>query len=200
MSRDTMATLIGYVRDMIGDVAGGVTQFTDDQIQQRLDETRTFVNYGVLRAERQPAPGTGFVAYSDFFSNVGYWEDAPVTQLYGPSYEVLAPLSSDTLTGHWSFDPTPPGQVLPVYIKGYFYDNNAAAAALCTRWAAALARSYDISSGSQRLSRSQMRQGLLELAGEYRRQSRPRTVPIVNGDEPVGPWPTHNDDGAPWNW
>ena len=199
-ARTTMANLITYTRDLIADPAGASQVFSDDQIQQRLDDARAFVNYAVLRAEPTLAVN-GILSWLDFYANIGYWEDAPVTQLYSPNFTVLSPATTDLITGHWQFTTPPPGQILPVYVRGYVYDPYAAASDLCRMWAAKVALSYDVASGTQRLSRSQMRAALLEMASEFARQSRPRTIPLVREDEDNhASWPLGNDSVAPWNW
>ena len=176
--RTTMATLVARIRVMISDPSGASAVFTDDTIQEVLDLSRVTVRYGILRCEPTLMPG-GILSYTDFFADVGGWEDATATTLYSPSYAVLTPTVFDVITGHWSFTTT---QVLPVFIVGNYYDIYSAAADLCERMAATMARAYDFMSDGKKFSRSQMMTALLRMAATYRSQARARTIPIIRED------------------
>lgn len=198
--RGSMAALIARVRGMIADSLplGSGQVFTDLNIQDVLDDTRVEVRYGVLRAEPTLSTG-GILAWNDFYSDLTDWEDDPLTQLFGPSFNLLTPSTSDTLVGHWQFNTASPGQPRPVFIKGFTYDRWLAASELLTRWAAALAGSYDVTVGGQSLRRSQMGAAKLELARQYRARARAKTVPMEQIDVETGvPWPIANIDAMGW--
>jgi len=179
--RPSMNVLIARVRNLIADPAGASQQFDDQTIQDVLDSSRTVVRYAELRLEPTLAVG-GILNYSDYYSNITDWEDSPGTQVYGPNYALLSPAESDTTTGHWRFALPNPGQVPPVFVVGAYYDVYCAAADLCERWAAFLARDYDFSTGNQKFSRSQAMRGMLALADQYRMQAAPVSKGIHRED------------------
>lgn len=196
-ARTSMAALISRVRAMIGDPVAS-PNFADNDIQDVLDDTRLTVRYAILRAEPTLGNG-GILNWSDFYSDMTDWEDSPATQLFGPSYQLLTPATSDTLTGHWTFSLPNPGQTMPVFIVGNTYDRHMAAAELLERWAATSAASYDFSLGQQSFKRSQIFANRLALAAKYRLKARPKLVPMENSDvdSPL-PFPYGNFD--PINW
>lgn len=184
---------------MIGDPAGASQQFQDQDVQDVLDTTRLVVRYAMLRAEPTLSQG-GIIAWNDFYGETVDWEDAPATQLYGPAFQLLNPATADTLTGHWQFTLPSPGQPIPVFVTGVCYDRYAAAADLCERWAATLARNYDFSTGAQKFSRSQAPAGMLQMAAKYRSLAKARIVALVRDDTAVnGDWPV-NIYGTLDNW
>lgn len=196
--RTTMATLISRVRGMINDSAGPNQTFTDDDIQDALDRYRTTVRYGLLRAEPTLTTG-GVLNWSDFFSNATDWADYPETKLVGPNYAELSP-TYDNLTGHWIITLANPGQTLPVWIVGNYYDVYMSAAALCEQWAMKVALLYDFFTGGQRFFRSQQRTMLLQMANQFRQHARPRYAALVRDDLDDGAqtWPLNNTIVDEW--
>jgi hypothetical protein len=174
-----MASLIARVRSLIADPAGASQQFTDDTIQDVLDESRITVRQALLRPEVTINPGGGFV-YTDYYASVGQWEDDLVLQ--NGSWQTVTPLTSDNLTGHWTFANTAPGQIPPLLITGKYYDTYLASAVLLERWAASWARSYDFSADGQSFRRSQAAQAMLTQAREYRKQARPQFIRLDRDD------------------
>lgn len=166
MPRSSMADLIARTRTLIGDPAGGTQVFTDDQVQDALDDRRTDVVEALLRT--RPSFAGSAVVYHDYFAPRRQWEDSVV--LYGATGTVLTPTSADLIAGHWTFAS---GQAQPVYITGSFYDVNGSAATLLQSWAAKVSPEFDFATDQQSFNRSQKREGLLAVALELTRTSMP---------------------------
>lgn len=160
-----MAALIAEVRSMTGDT--GTPVFSDDQIQDVLDERRTDVVEAQLRT-RPSFTSPGLVVFTDYFSPRRHWEGSPV--LKDHTGTTLTPTTSDLIAGHWTFSG---GQAQPVYITGSFYDLYGSAQALLERWAAAVAREFDFATDQQSFDRTGKRDGLLAAARVYARKAVP---------------------------
>lgn len=199
-ARTTMASIISRVRNMIGDTlaADAGQQFTDDAIQDVLDESRLVVRYAVLRAEPTLGAG-GVLSYNDYYSDMEDWEDSPVTILQGPNFTTLTPATTDTLTGHWTFTLPAPGQLRPVYVIGLTYDRYAAAGELLMRWAAATAGQYNVTLAGQSLARSQAATMRMQLASKFRQKARPVIAQIDQTDTAGSQtWPLGNISANDW--
>jgi hypothetical protein len=192
--RATMVDLITLVRTMINDTAT-TKQFTDQQIQDRLDAHRSDVRGEDLQASPVivNAASTNNQAefvFADFYSKFEYWEADAVLQgdLNGSPWKVLTPAASDYLTGHFQFQLTPfvngtaPGQWPPVIITGKSYDPYAASADLLEFWAVKLAQKFDVVVGGQSFKRSQSPDNLRAMARMYRMQQKPKTVKMTRSD------------------
>lgn len=95
-ARATMANIILFVRDRIGDTlpAGSGQVFTDDQVQTALDATRMEVTpYEIL------IPAYSYVAgqfvWLDHYSRYAFWEDSPV--LLDLGFNVLTTSATEPL-------------------------------------------------------------------------------------------------------
>ena len=193
--RGSMAAIIAAVRTHIGDTSDISQTFSDQQIQDRLDNTRDFIRYEPL----QPAPSivnlpsTGNqpnMIYADYLSNFQWWEADVVLQgnFGGAAWKVLTPVVIDNIGGYWSFELNPyvsgtvPGQPPPVFATGNVYDLYAASAELLEFWAAQLAGAYDITVDGQTLRRSQLMAAKLTLATLYRRRAKVRTATMIRSD------------------
>lgn len=190
--RSTMAPLIAQTRLLIADPASEQQQYTDQQIQDVLDNWRDDVRYEQLT----PAPAIVNIAnstttpadfiWADYYSLYHWWESDVVIQ--DGHFIVLTPAATDLIVGHWQFElnvftsGVVPGQFPPVFATGKIYDLNAAAAELLDYWAATAARSYDFTASGQSFRRSQMQAGLLKQADYYRRKARPKTIRAVRSD------------------
>lgn len=125
-ARTTMAALITLVRGLINDPAGASQAFTDDQIQASLDEYRLYQNDNPTSLSNQAGTVIGWK------SSYRYWESDAV--LVNGSSSILSALSSDPITGLWTFTANPTS----VYVSGWVYDLYASAAELLTLWAGKL--------------------------------------------------------------
>lgn len=162
-ARTSMTDLIARLRVMVGDTAGSPT-FTDNDLQDALDERRTDVVEAALRY--RPSTGPTALLFTDWFAPRRWWEDSVV--LSGAGGNTLTPDSSDLIAGHWIFTA---GTAVPVYITGAFYDMNGTAAAVCQQWAAAVARDFDFGTDQQQFDRTGKREGLLAVAAEFQRNA-----------------------------
>lgn len=193
--RESMANLIDQVRDRIADPAGASATFSDQQVQDALDQRREDVRNRQLRPDPGFAAG-GALAYLDYYADCGAWEDEAVLQDSG--YAALTPAEVEPLVGHWVLAvSTPP----PVYVTGKVYDLNGAAADLLRKWAAKEKLSFDFtSSQQQQFMRSQKIKQLLQMAGEFDAKARPVTVRLERDDElPTGADAGRlNGRGLPW--
>lgn len=174
--RSSMAALISRVRELINDTVVDCQVWSDQAIQDVLDESRIDVNYQLL------TPGitatTSSIQYLDYYADVGNWED-DVTFVRDWSTSIT-PSASEPIAGHWTFATS---QTPPVYIAfGKTYDIYRAAADLLERQAAKHALSFDASMEGQTLRRSQKMSNLLALANQYRRKQRPRSISMVRKD------------------
>jgi hypothetical protein len=194
--RSTMSDLISLARTMINDPAGSSQQFSDQQVQDRLDASRDDIRYESLliapsivnTATTNNQPETIF---ADYYSAYQWWEADVVLQgqdTSGNAWKVLTPLASDYIVGHWQFELTPftngtvPGQLPPLFATGKVYDVNRAAADLLEFWAASLSCAYDVTVDGQSLKRSQLMTAKLSMAAYYRRLAKPRIATMNRHD------------------
>src|SRR5258708_7800695 len=193
--RATMQDMITLVRTMISDPAGTSQQFTDQQIQDRLDASRDDIRYESLQMAPSIVNTTSTnniasVIFASFYSEYNYWEADVVLQGYlnGAFWKVLTPVASDYITGLWQFETneftsgTVPGQFPPVFATGKVYDPNSAAADLLEFWAASYARRFDFSSDCQSFKVRQAAAGLQKQADYYRRQAKPTIAKMLSRD------------------
>lgn len=195
--RSTMYDLIAQIRRMISDPFSDSMQFSDQDIQDRLDANRDDIRYESLtiapsivsNANTNNTPQTIF---ADYYSKYGWWESNPVLQgtLNGNPWIVLTPVSSELLldTAHWQFETdvygtgTVPGQLPPCFATGRVYDIYRSSADLLEFWAVSLSCAYDISVDGQNLRRSQLMTAKFEAAKYYRRLARPKMGKMVRED------------------
>lgn len=190
-----MSALIARVSLYINDSTNAT--FSTQTVQDELDRTRQLVRYELLTPVPDivpPASGTAPAQFNwaTYISRFTDWEANEFLQGNLPggiSWQLLTPLTSDELTGRWTFDVTLPtistsipAQLPPVFISGFVYDPYLAAAALLEIWAAQLADAFDFTSDGQTFKRSQRMQAKLALAREYRMRAKPTTVQIVRSD------------------
>lgn len=177
--RSSMADLIAEVRLKIADPSGGSQFFSDQQVQDHLDSTRLDLQYEALDPRPTLAPSA--ITWTDYYSRYGYWE-ADATLIWG-NYTTLTPDVSDFIVGHWTFNA---GQYPPVFIKGKTYDVWRTSADLLEMWAASFAAAYDFTADGQTFHRAQILKARLDLACQYRRKARSRTVVVARGDTQSG--------------
>lgn len=193
--RQTMISLILTARKMIADPEGPNQQFSDQEIQDRLDDWRDDIRYEDLTIAPSivNTPSTNNqpqTIFADYYSKYKWWELDAVLQGYdaGQPWIVLTPTTFEPITGHWTFEAnvfaqgTVPGQLPPVFATGKIYDLNAACADLLEQWGASLGCAYDITVDGQTLRRSQMMQNKLTLAQVFRRQAKPKVAKMVRED------------------
>lgn len=148
-----------------GAIPSGSEAWTDDQLQEFLDERRMDVTEAMLRAIASTVASR---LVFKTFARGRWWEsDAVLTDVTGT---VLTPVTPDPMNGRWTFtDPI----VTNVYVTGRFYDLYGAAQAVCEAWAARVAREFDFQTDGQQFDRTGKREGLLKVAREYSRKASP---------------------------
>ncbi len=195
--RSTMMDLISLVRTMISDPVGANQQFSDQQIQDRLDANRDDIRYENLMLAPSivnTASTNNIAAYifADYFSKYGYWEADYVLQGYQNAayWKVITPVGSELLLdeAHFQFELTPfvngtvPGQLPPIFATGKIYDVYSASADLLEFWAATYARRFDFTSDAQSFRVTQARDGLLLMAKNYRASAKPKVAKMNRRD------------------
>src|SRR6266567_9019686 len=173
--RNSMAALILRVRDMINDPQGASQVWSDQQIQDTMDESR--VDYGNEALQAVPSFSGATIQYLDYYHDLGGWEDGMVLKQY--LTQVVTPTTSEPIAGHWSFSTS---KLPPIYITGSLHDIYRAAADLLERWAAKWVLSYGFSSDGQSFQRQQAAQMLQALAKTYRMKQRPRMIIATRSD------------------
>ena len=184
-ARASMAALIARVRKLIAE--SGTAIFSDDDIQDKLDETRHDVRYALLVPKPTYSNALG-IQYNDYYyipsgnpqdKPVGMWE-ADEVLIWG-DFTTLTPTSSDELVGHWTFS----NQLPPVLIAGKRYDIYRAAADLLDYKLASLAATQiDFSADGQTFHLSQQLTHLEKLCADYRRKMEARAGAIGRSDSP----------------
>ena len=192
-----MSDLISLTRTMISDPSGASQQFSDQQIQDRLDANRDDIRYEnlVIAPSIVNTASTNNIAayiFADYFSKYGYWEADVVLQGYlsAAYWKVLTPIASELLLdeAHWQFETsvftsgTTPGQLPPVFAVGKIYDVYGASADLLEYWAASYARRFDFTSDGQSFRVTQAHAQLLDTAHTYRMRQRPKVSRMTRSD------------------
>jgi len=160
--RVSMSGLITQARLLANDPSGASAVFTDQQVQDILDQNAFQAMYEQLSEIENIAAG-GAVEYKKFSAARGYWESD--TLLVNGNYAQLTPSDSDFLAGVWKFTST---QSLPVLIYGVWYDINAAAAELWKLKATKFAEQFDAAVDGASYSLSQKYNQALTMAKEFR--------------------------------
>ena len=168
MPRPTMQAIIARLRALIGDPAGAEQTWTDDELQDLLDHSRTDVRY--LRAvAMETVLSGGATVVLDAYAPSGLTDWEADAQLCGPDYQPLTPATADYAVGHWTFAAS---QDEPIHIIGKTYDIHLAASTALESWAARLAREYDFKSGDQTFARGAAADRLFAAARTMRRRAR----------------------------
>ncbi len=174
--RATMQTnLIPRVRLLINDPAGVSQVFTDQDVQDVLDESRQDV-YSMQLTGKPTWSATGFV-YLDYLTELGGWEDGMVLKQFFTI--VVTPSVIEPIAGHFQFAAN---TLPPVFLTGKLYDVYRAAADLLERLAAKWMLSYSFSSDGQSFQRGQATLHLEKRIQALRRRQRAGTISLVRTD------------------
>jgi hypothetical protein len=179
--RSTMNALISRVRLLINDPSGASQIFTDQAIQDKMDEARlSYYNESLTGIPTFSGASVVYLDYESQFGNgrpIGGWEDGYTIKQY--LTVVVTPSVLEPIIGHWTFaaDTRP-----PVFITGNLYDVYRSAADLLEMWAAQYATRFDFTSDGQSFRVSQAHAQLLDLAHTYRQKQRARTITVRRGD------------------
>lgn len=173
--RSSMTALIARVRLLINDPSGVTQQFLDQDIQDVLDESRQdIVNQALLG---KPTYTGSTIAYLDYYSDLGGWEDDYVIKQY--LTVVVTPSAAEPIAGHFQFAQS---ILPPLYITGNLHDIYRAAADLLERLAARWTLSYDFTSDGASFRRSQVVPSLLNLSKQYRLKQRAVSIATTRSD------------------
>ena len=186
-----MANLILRLRAMTqtatGDyLLGSVSYWTDEHLQDVLDQYRTDMERCLLRSEPEYVDGAS--VYYDYytppgsgnFEELGSGVEAWAVRDGNGALIATADYTINYLNGHIRFDTNQAGQAR--YLRARFFDLNRAAADVWRQKAAHVALRYDIQTDNHRLTRSQMRAACLEMATYYDRQAGPTHGQLVRSD------------------
>jgi len=180
--RSTMANLIARTRLLINDPAGANQVFTDQDVQNVLDESRTDLYNQPLIPKW--TYGSAYGVY-DYLAptQLGDWEDDVV--LKQNLTVVVTPATVDDIVGHWTFTQS---TLPPVYITGKTYDTFRSAADLLVRMAARWALRFNATADGQTLHLEGVSTNLLNLAKQYRAKQRIGVTTMTRSDlqQPAG--------------
>lgn len=146
--RSSMSEIIPRVRQLVGDPASSIQDFTDQDVQDVCDAFRQDVTRELLTVDYdiQPPQGTSnaaLVIWCRAYSKWEHWEANEVLQginvATGKSWNVLGPIVSERINGRWTFEVELPniavtiGQYPPIFLTGRCYDIYTIAASLLER-------------------------------------------------------------------
>ena len=180
-----MSDLITRTRRLIGD-NGSSQQFSDDEIQNILDQHKATVRYQPLQEQEDIDTG-GTVTYKEFWALdarqnfVGNWEGTASGNLYfvDGTWGTITPSTFNYIEGKFRFTTAP---TRPVRAVGFYYDLEGAAADLCEEWAAAVKLCVTFSDGSDQFDLNAQYAHLINLAEKFRRKQRTISVTIARSD------------------
>lgn len=130
--RPSMEYIITFVRELIQDPDDGTPQYTDQQIQDRLDLNRMDLYNDCLKP-RDTRTTAGAIEWHDFFARLGFWEtDFQIQEVNGTNKTADV---AEPLIGKFHFNDHQP---TPLMISGKVYNVYAVAATLMTMWISSL--------------------------------------------------------------
>lgn len=179
--RSTMAALIARERILLNDPAGASQTFTDQTIQDVLDESRLKLRYLPLQAS--PTYSGATVQYLDYYTPKGSGNLEDDYTLWQYLTVAVTAVAVEPIVGHFVFAAT---TLPPVYLLGKSYDIYRAAADLLERQAAMYAARFDFTSDGQSFHISQAVAQLQKLALTYRAKQRVQVARGVRDDLAVG--------------
>jgi hypothetical protein len=172
-ARTTMATLITHLRLLINDANSTTQQFTDDELEDLLDNRCQKVDQVEMIPVETINATTLQLEYLAYRMLTPFWEGSPVLQ--DSDLATITPSASDLLRGRWtlSADTDP-----PCYITGTVYDIYGAAADALEALAAKRMLGYDDLASRFSRPRSQDIEAIHRQAERYRRQSWPNVLTV----------------------
>jgi len=173
--RSTMGNLIARVRLLINDPAGASQIFTDQDIQNVMDESRLDLNNEPL--ETAPTYVSGSIQWLNYWHALANWEDGMVFKEY--LSVTVTPASIDPIAPLFVFAAS---TFPPVFVTGSVHDIWRAAADLLERMAARWVLQFNFTSDGQSFQRAQASHALQTLAKTYRMKQRAGTMSMVRSD------------------
>jgi hypothetical protein len=136
--RTSMGYIISFVRDLIGDPAGADQDYTDQQIQDRLDLNRMDISFGEIEAVFTYST-IGRSEWHDFIAPVGFWETDVYLQTSAGA--IQTPDDPNYMLGRFHFDAQLTQDIL--FLTGKAYNVYGAAGHLVTAQASAVRGSFN---------------------------------------------------------
>ena len=188
-ARNGMTQLIDTVRGMTDAgtadyTAGTVSYWADAEVQRVMDRHRTEVIRSLMTPVETYSSGT--VVFKQYYSEYGnleettggtaifYLENAGATVLGSALY------TPDYAAGKVTFASDAKGST--VYLTGFSYDLNAAAADIWRMKAANAAKMFDFSTDNMSVKRSQFQAMCMDMAGFYQGQAAPHVIQVYRED------------------
>ena len=175
--RASMAGLIARTRLKIFDPAGASQVFSDQDIQNVLDESRQDLYNQPLEPQWTYSGSTPVVLDYLAPNEMGDWEDDIVLKQY--LTVVVTPSLIDDIVGHYTFAQS---TLPPVFITGKTYDIYRAAADLLEMRASTYALRFNATADGQTLHLEGVSTQLLNLAAKYRMKQRVTTLSFTRSD------------------
>lgn len=189
-ARTGMATLITELR-AFGQAGtaeytlGSETYFTDDHLEDILDQCRD--DRFFVQLVMEPREGSGNDStYHDYYFSGGYWEEASggtAVWMVQDSTGADAGTANYTVNyrkGHVRFTADTEGTVY--YLTGRKYDMNRAAAQVWRQKAANVANRYDVKTDNHDLKRSQLFSQYMKIAMQFEREAPARVTMMTRVD------------------
>lgn len=179
MARDGMTNLILRLRVMVDDVAASI--FTDNQLQTALDLRKQRIYKERLQYETT-AIAAGSVEYKLYHSHFDNFEEGGTVYFQVCDSAGLqrgtADYNVDYANGLVTMNDDQHGTAL--YLSGWSYDLNSAAAGCWGERMAKVVTSYDVSLDGHSLSRSQLMAQCKQMSDYYAQQAKPRRARMWN--------------------
>jgi len=175
MARSGMANLLARTRRFVDD--SGTATWTDDQLQDILDAHKYRVQREYLEMERTLVSADDY-EYKIYHSRYDNYEEGGTVYFnvegVSGSQRGTADYSADYIRGVVAMTADQEGSAL--YLTGWSYDLNAAAADCWRERASKVSSYYDVQADGHRLSRSQWFEHCQEAAKMYDARARAVTV------------------------
>lgn len=177
-----MEDLITRVRSLIYDPEGASAIFSDDEIQDALDDHRNDVRYLELKPAETIQSG-GSISYLEYHAGRPDWEGT--VTLLNASYGTLSPSSANYRRGVFNFSSN---QDPPVMIVGQTYNLYAASVDLLKLWKARLKLQFDFTADGSSFKLSQQLKSLDDLIVQYENKAGIETGIMLRGDVNIYQW------------
>ena len=176
--RTTLAPLILFCRDLVGDTDTTALTISDSEFEAALDDTRTRVRYERLTAEFSVLPG-GSIVYKDYTAEP-YLEDTLIVTdtAWNPLDRSLFS-EFDAVKGRFSLINSLP---LGVYLLGDRFCPFSASASLLENLAARNKANVDTVEVGLGIKSSQAGASMLALAKELRKRARVGSIQFGRSD------------------
>lgn len=179
MARDGMANLIARLRRAVDDT-GTASVWTDDELEDALDEHRMRVHRECLRIE-ESYTDAGSATYYNYQSRFGNYEEGSAAfemEDGSGSARAAGTYTANYINGSFTMDADQAGTAL--YLTGWSYDINGAASDLWRERAAQVSSYYNVGLDGHTLSRAQWFEHCEKMAELYARKARPQVVRMWN--------------------